>query len=348
MIPSTIKKLIGALQRVRIRGKLSDWLSDYLEDRTFRVKVNNVYSGEHGVQHGVPQGSKLGPLLFILYTNEMLKCFKESVPFAYADDTAIVVCRTSLEEAARVMQAEFDEAGRWCHDNGLVINGSKTKLMHIRSPMYPESQIVLRTFRCSNSLNSEDIEVVNMYKYLGVTIDCHFRWEPHVNDLRNKLRGSLFALACLKYKSTTCVQKQVYHALIESRLRYGVLAWGGAAQTHIEKLQSIQDIAIKLLSRRSGTAEVKVPKVKQIYEMSAALEYYDDQTFRTPISHQFETRRRAEGLYQLPPIINEYGKRQLRYTVPKIFNNLPHQLRHITQVNERKRKLKKYFLEAIT
>lgn len=278
----------------------------------------------------------------------MLKCFKRSVPFAYADDTAIVVCRPSLEEATRVMQSEFNAAGRWCHDNGLVINESKTKLMHIRSPMHPESLIVLKTFKCSNSQNCENIGVVNTYKYLGVTIDSHFLWEPHINDLRNKLRGSLFALACLQYKSTTCVQKQVYHALIESRLRYGVLAWGGAAQTHMDKLQNIQDRAVRILSGRNGTTEVKVLNVKQIFEMSAALEYYDDRNLRIPISHRFETRRRAEGLYQLPPIINEYGRRQLIYTIPKIFNTLPHHLRNIEHIKARKRKLKRYFLEAIT
>lgn len=342
-------KLIDAVQRVGIRGKLAYWIADYLAERTFRVRVKDCCSRAYRVQYGVPQGSKLGPLLFILYTNELLKCFKKSFPFAYADDTAIVVCHQSLEEAARMMQAEFDEAGKWCHDNGLVINATKTKLMHIRSPNYSASQVLLKSYRCANASSCEDIQMVDTYKYLGITIDCHFLWDAHVNDLRNKLKGSLFALACLQYKSTTSVQKQVYYALIESRLRYGVLAWGGAAQTHIEKLQQIQDRALKLMSKGYvSTNNVRVLKVRQIFEMSAVLEYYDDPSVRTPITHQVNTRRRAEGLLQLPAIINEYGRRRLNYIVPNVLNNLPQHLRNLNPINVRKRKIKQYFLESIT
>lgn len=244
-------------------------------------------------------------------------------------------------------QAELEEVGKWCHDNGTVINGSKTKLMHIRSPMYPESQNVLKNFRCNNTLEQGSIQVVDTYKYLSITIDCHFLWEPHINILRSKLRGSLFALACLQCKAPYSVQKQVYHALIESRLRYGVLAWGGAAQTHIDKLQRIQDSAVKMLSRRSPTS-AEVLNVRQIFKLSIAVEYYEDTNFRTPRTHPFCTRRRAEGLIQLPPIINEYGRRRLMYNVPNTLNNLPQHLRNIASTSTRKRKLKKFFLEDIT
>lgn len=342
-------KLVDALERVGIRGKLADWLRNYLTERTFRVRIKNSCSTEQIVQYGVPQGSKLGPLLFILYTNELLKCLKNSCTFAYADDTAIVVCHRSIVEAEKIMQAEFHEAAKWCHDNGLVINGSKTKLMHIRSVQHAASEIKIKTFNCTDPDNCETIEVVDTYKYLGITVDSHFLWDVHINNLRKTLKGSLFALACLKYKSSRCIQKQVYHALIESRLRYGILAWGGAAQTHIDKIQSIQNQAIKLLSTRN-TAEgrVKVLNVRQIFELTAAMEYYDDQRFRTPISHNFNTRRRADGLYQLPFFNNVYGKRQLIYTMPNILNNLPNGLRNIVQINLRKRRLKEHFLESIT
>lgn len=272
-----------------------------------------------------------------------------SFPFAYADDTAIVVCHKSIIEATRMMQAEFDEAEEWCHDNALVINAAKTKLLHVRSPQYPKSEINIKTFNCADPSNCQVIDVVDIYKYLGVTIDSHFLWEPHINDLRKKLKGSLFALACLKYKSSSCVQKQVYHALVESRLRYGILAWGGAADTHIAKLQNIQDKAIKLLSvRNSVEGRVRVLTVKQIFNMTAALEYYDDERFRTLISHNFNTRRRAEGLYHLPSFKNVYGKRQLMYTIPNILNILPNSLRNLNHINLRKKRLKQYFLETIT
>lgn len=84
-------KLIQALNRIGLRGVMADWIMDYLHNRSFVVKIKDVTREKENVQYGVPQGSKLGPILFILYTNELLRVFKKGIPFAFADDTAIVV-----------------------------------------------------------------------------------------------------------------------------------------------------------------------------------------------------------------------------------------------------------------
>lgn len=101
----------------------------------------NTLSTERKTSYGVPQGSKLGPILFILFTNELLRVFNQGVAFAYADDIAIVVKHKCLKTAISRMQEEFDKVSQWCHDHGLVINAEKTKLMHIRTPQQPQDTI---------------------------------------------------------------------------------------------------------------------------------------------------------------------------------------------------------------
>ena len=82
---------------------------------------------------GVPQGSKLGPILYLLYANDLLNSLKSSEYFAYADDNAILVTHSNIKSAVNIMQSEFNIVVKWCPDNGLVLNAQKSKIMHIRS-----------------------------------------------------------------------------------------------------------------------------------------------------------------------------------------------------------------------
>lgn len=344
-------KLLEALNRLGIRGMLADWLQNYLSSRSFRVRIKDTCSDDTAVLFGVPQGSKLGPILFILFTNELLRVFKHSTPFAFADDTAIVVTHKCLDTATRIMQNEFDKAVEWCHDNGLVLNHAKTKMMHIRGPRHKATRqrINFRSSICQSALPDQVIEVVECYKYLGVTIDSNFIWDRHINKLRSDLKKALFALYYLGSYSTTQVQKQVYYALVESKLRYGVLAWGNASNTHLNKLQKLQNTIVKKISSRNGTNSsgencFKVLGAQQIFKMTLALEYYDDNRFQKPIDHQFNTRRRAHGMLQTPRSINNYGRRQLENSVPTTLNELPQNLRNIRNFKTRKKLLKEFFL----
>lgn len=344
-------KLLEALNRLGVRGTLANWLENYLSRRSFRVKINDTYSDDTAVLLGVPQGSKLGPILFILFTNELLRVFKNSIPFAFADDTAIVVKHRCLDTALQIMQNEFEKAVRWCHDNGLVLNPSKTKMMHIRGPHLKVTRrsISFRSSICQNTYQDEVIEVVESYKYLGVIIDSHFIWDKHIDKLRSDLKKALFAMFYLSSYSTMQVQKQVYYALVESKLRYGILAWGNASNIHINKLQKLQNAIVKKINRRdpSNTSRenyFKVLEVQQIFKMTLALEYYDDIRFKKPIDHQYNTRRREQGMFQTPMSYNKYGKRQLNNSLPTVLNALPSNLKNISNFKTRKKRIKNLFL----
>lgn len=102
------KNLVRILERNGIRGDTLNWFTNYLENRTYQVKIQNAFSDEKPIIYGVPQGSKLGPILYILYANDMLKNLENSTNFAYADDTAIIVSHQNIQMATELMQQQLD------------------------------------------------------------------------------------------------------------------------------------------------------------------------------------------------------------------------------------------------
>lgn len=146
--------------------------------------------------YGVPQGSKLGPILYIIYANELITILKNSTTFAYADDTAILVSHENIEEEAEIMQNELNTMTKWCHDNGLIINATKTKIIHFRPRHIPRTHItpIFHNTQClhrisNNTIDSctTKIELVESYKYLGVYLDEFFKWKTHT-DITKTIR----------------------------------------------------------------------------------------------------------------------------------------------------------------
>lgn len=370
------EKLLTTLEKLGIRGQCLKLFENYLNYRTFYIKIGASLSVETDLSHGVPQGSKLGPILYILYTNELIKSLTSCETFAYADDTAIVVAHRNLDEAAKIMQNQLDIAARWCHDNGLVINASKTKVMHIKPPHFRYEEVKLRFHNtdCLHKTKISDldyandqcntlIEIVNTYKYLGVYIDHNFKWSIHVNEVHKKLRKASYMMHQLSYCSNDRVMRQAYFSFVESHLRHGVTAWGNS--THCHKLQQIQNRILKQLrpfkhnnqiqinNSHSGDTNVtenypkdrNVLNVYNVYRTTLANEFYGDTRFLQKISHNHQTRRNYEGKYRVEKFRNEYGRSTLAVMLPTILNTIPQDV--LARSNNKKariRILKQHFL----
>lgn len=252
--------LLVILERNGIRGNALLWFKNYLELRTYRVKIGQALSNEINSYNGVPQGSKLGPILYLIYANEMLNILKNCSTFAYADDTAKVVSGKNINVAIVNMQMQLNEIAKWCHDNGLVINASKTKLMHIKPShlSYTQINIKFHDYQClhktqitqNSDLCTTTIEVVKAYKYLGVYVDENFKWLTHIQHLSKKLRSAAYSLYHLSNCATFDVLRQAYFSLVESYLRHGITAWGSS--TYCRSLQQTQNQILKILLRNKN------------------------------------------------------------------------------------------------
>ena len=122
----THNKLLQMLERIGVRESTLNW--------TYRVRICDKNSEEVSIDCRVPQGSKLGPILYLIYANEMINALQRNTTFAYADDTAIVVSDRNIEYATEIMQKQLNIAAKLCDDNGLTINATKTKVMPIKPP----------------------------------------------------------------------------------------------------------------------------------------------------------------------------------------------------------------------
>ncbi|XP_075150930.1 uncharacterized protein LOC142225039 [Haematobia irritans] len=371
-------KLLSTLERNGIRGQCLQWFKNYLECRSFRVQIDDNVSKQIPIKYGVPQGSKLGPVLYLIYANELLNILKNSKAFAYADDTAVIVSHPNLEDAQIIMQTELNNIARWCHDNGLIINADKTKLLHIRLPSLSNTSIKLKfhSTQCLHSYrNSADndscetfIEVVDEIKYLGVVVDKYFNWKSHIQELNKKLRKALYILYHLNNSAPLAVTKQAYFALVESQLRHGITSFGSSS--HCKILQLTQNRLLKMLMKNRTndhniitnnnddiSQQITNPRqnvtifaqqhsilsVSNLYKNTILNEFHGDSILK-PISHIHNTRRRVEGRFYVPQHNNKYGKRSLNVQLPMIFNSMPLEALNSGNRHKRKKLIKRQLL----
>lgn len=286
----------------------------------------------------------------------------------YADDAAIVSIHREMGNALNMLQDDFNNVLKWTHDHGLVVNANKSKIMHIRLPHLKNENCILifheydclhqnKLLDCEQESKCKiNIECVEKYKYLGVTIDQHLKWYDHINSMECKLRKSLFAFKRLSLMVQKDVQRLVYFSLVESTLRYGIMAWGGTADCHISKLIKIQNRFIKIIALNTQqefletTEKYKwlfILKVTQVYKMVLLSNYYNCNEYREEISHPKNTRRKKDRKVVERRFINSYGKQELRVEIPKILNELPNNIRWILNKNIMKKEVKKFLINGI-
>ena len=200
-------------------------------------------------------------------------------------------------------------------------------------------KIYYRNF-CTKTGNTADneIEVVSVYKYLGVTVDEHLTWKFHIENIQKKLRSASFALNNLKYCTNAKIMKIVYMALAEAHIRYGIAAWGSS--THSSDLQKSQNRVLKSLKPTTDYLNVE-----SIYKLTILKEFHKILTPREIVQHQHHTRWQCEGRYKVPRFRNNFERRTLECTVPRICNSIPVAVLNIKSQHQRKKKLKEYFIQ---
>nr|CAH7757182.1 unnamed protein product [Callosobruchus chinensis] len=207
------------LEKIGIRGCLNDWVTSSLKDRNFFVKIRNEKSNEFYSNWGTPQGSVLGPLIFLIFINDLPQYLSHGRIFLYADDTYIVVSDCSKLGLMDNIDIVTNEFISWCKKNSVIINSSKTVLLEFyllpKIPVGP-------TLSCFGSL----IEPLTTTAFLGVTIDSHISWHAQIQTVCKKLQKSYFATSTLKNNLKTSSLLEVYYALVYSAISYCIITWG--------------------------------------------------------------------------------------------------------------------------
>jgi hypothetical protein len=204
-----------------------EFIRTYLVDRKQIVKVNGSYSKQLTTNIGVPQGSVLGPFLFIVYMNDFPYCIQAS-SVLYADDTTILMGHTNLNKLKHLMANEMDMASVWFKNNKLVLNEKKSTNI-----LFSLSKEVI------NSSES------NTVKLLGIHLDCDMSWNTHIDNLLKTLAKNLYLLRKLRQNLSFDCLKLSYFAFFHSHLTYGALFWGGSHR--VSEIFILQKRAVRII-----------------------------------------------------------------------------------------------------
>lgn len=231
--------LIEKLERYGIRGIVLQWVKSYLHKRSQYVKLGDNISTCLDIVSGVPQGSVLGPKLFILYINDIYKVSNALKLILFADDTNIFCSGNDLNQLAETVNNEMSKLHVWFNINKLSLNLAKTKFILFGKKGYNKSINI--------QVNGVNIERVSENKVLGVIIDDMLSWRPHIKHLQNKLARSVSVL----WKAQKILNQKslhvIYSALVSPHLQYCAEVWGNTYKSVMHPLFTLQKRAVRIL-----------------------------------------------------------------------------------------------------
>ena len=244
------EKLLVKLSNSGIRGNAHDLLQSYLTNRTQYTQFLNESSDPLPIKYGVPQGSILGPLLFLIYVNDIVNCSTEGEFILYADDTNIFVIGNTMTEVFEKANRIIHNVNTYMQSNLLHINLSKCNFMYFEPNASRTLNSIIGPYFTpipSLTLNGLEIKRVSEAKFLGVIIDEQLSWQPQIDSVSRKLASCIGALYRIQDHVPKALHKQLYHALFESHMTYCISVWGGQSFNKLNKLFIIQKHCVRML-----------------------------------------------------------------------------------------------------
>ena len=280
--------LLKKLENYGIRGIALKLIESYITDRKQYVNILGEASDELSVIFGVPQGSCLGTLLFLVYINDLHNVSADEKFILFADDTNIFLQASSKKDAYHNANKVLEQVCFYMLVNKLHINMSKCCFIDFKSQKSNdenESHVL--------KINDTEIKQVKEAKFLWVTIDENLNWNSHLNKLSKKLSCSAGILNLIKDNIPEELYQNLYYTLFESHLSYGITVWGGVSNNKIEPLFKLQKKCMRILF---GDKEAYLNKFKTC----ARARDIDNQI----LGREFYKREKSKPLFNNNNIMN--------------------------------------------
>ena len=260
--------LMTKLETSNLHKSTADWIKSYLSNREQRVKANSTLSEYDTTTQGVPQGSILGPLFYIIYANDLVNTIQGSKVALYADDTVIYTTSKNISNALQQIQGDLNNLGDWCTQNGIHINENKTKYVIFGNQINTASTSGNQPLRLL--YKGKEIERVTNYCYLGIKLDEKFSFDQHAQQTLNKAAEKIGHLKKLRKSLNQNAALMIYKNMILPIMEYGDIYMHSSTKEYRKKLQTLQNGALRCaLNRdaRSDTTELhktaNLQKLKQ-------------------------------------------------------------------------------------
>ena len=238
--------LIEKLKLYHFSKSAVDILKSYLTQRKQLVKLGNVKSDFLQIRSGVPQGSILGPILFLLYINDIPSYISESSSIdLYADDSTVYESGYQLENIQKQLQKTVNKVKLWCKLNNMAINSTKTKCMLISTSIK-----LKKCAKLNISVDNHQIENVSCQKILGVMVQENLKWNAHINHVCKKLNMKLNLLKRISPFLTHDMKKLFYNSYILSQFDYCCILWAKGSSSSLMKLCKVQKRVARLILKK--------------------------------------------------------------------------------------------------
>ena len=342
--------LLQKLYHYGIRGSALEWFKSYLTDRKQFVYFNNTKSNYRDVTCGVPQGSILGPILFLIYINDIVNVSRLLFPILFADDSNVFYAGKDPDEMIKTMNNELEKLLVWLKANKLCLNVKKTHYMFFSPPR-----------KCVNSstkliIEGEIINQVSETKFLGVIVDSKLSWTNHINYISKKISKGIGILnKARKYLPRSCLTT-LYYSFVYPYLNYCLEVWGKSTENVMSKIFKLQKRAVRVISNEVWRAhseplfdKLKILPIKKIYIYKIGTLMYKyhkgllptifNNVFKhTAQVHNYNTRQ----VYHVPLITRSKRQRTAAYQGPIIGNYFAQRINPNCTLNTYKKNLRTY------
>ena len=348
--------LLSKLSHLGVIGKELNWFANYLKNRQQCTVIDSMYSGYGQVKVGVPQGSILGPLLFVCFINDLPNVIPDkSKVVLYADDTGIMCKSKSIAHLNNVLNKVVDNVDSWMSTNKLTVNASKTKVMLFGS------QRKIGNSTLDIKLGNVNLEQVSVFKYLGLWFDPYLRWDSHTEKIASKLSQKIGILRRIRQfidQPTMCL---LYNAIVLPHIDYCCPIWSSSAGKYTDKIQILQNHAARLTLGCKIREKHVIDIYKELKWMNVeqrsnyftlvifyrclhglAPEYLSDNV--RIYSHNHGTRSQSSTNMCVERSRTDWGERAFKNAGARLWNILPIHIKNSPSVDSFKSQLKNHIL----
>ena len=353
--------LLHKLSKLGLSEDSINYLKSYLTNRKQRTKFKNYTSDEETIKSGIPQGSILGPILFVCFTNDLAEEFKnECKVVCYADDTQLIVQAKNMEQLKYKIENVIKTAQNWYSRNSMKNNIGKTEILVIQR---------------NNKLQKVVIEIEDdgkpvrlipqkEIKTLGIYIDSNLNWDKQVKYTKKLAMNAILNLNRLRNILPEHIKILLYNSIVTPHFNYADVVWNGCSTENENKLQTAQNFALRIIKNRSKKEsakeirnELKFLNLKQKREVHEAV--FIKKALLNKLSQNItyeylehlpseKTRQADEGKLNIPEHRTSFYKKSPIYRTIKIWNNIPKTINEYNDPSKFKQKYQHYLIETRT
>ena len=343
------KILLYKLESYGIRGPVLSWIKSYLKDRKQCVKIGSSYSNMNVINIGLPQGSSISPILFLLYINDLVNVSDLFNVLLFADDTTLCASGVNFSELVDSVNSELNKISDWMASNRLSLNIDKTCAIISSNCDY---NIIINPI----VFNSNLVTIEPYAKFLGLFVDSDLNFKKHISYVCNKLSKTIGILHKLKHFVPRDIMIKLYYSLAYPYFTYCNVVWGNTFPSHVKSLITLQKKLIRIITN-SDYLDHTTPLFKltdilpldKLHSYLLAVHMFKKLSVNSSqyaVNHNYSTRKRSN--IPVPFHRLSVSQHSVSYACANVWNLLPISIRNCQNIQKFKRDLKNHFISSLT